>query len=127
MADAITRGIRVNVESEFRDDDSSPEDDIYVFAYHVTISNHGDKPVQLMTRHWIITDADGKVEEVKGAGVIGAQPTIEPGQGFSYSSFCPLKTPVGSMYGTYQMVTQEGDSFDAVIAPFTLAVPGTLQ
>ncbi len=127
MVDAISNGIRVQVQSEYREEGSSPEDGVYIFSYKVTISNHSDRDVQLMTRHWIITDADGKKEEVRGPGVVGIQPVIEPGHAFSYSSFCPLKTPVGSMHGTYQMVTREGNDFEAVIAPFTLAVPGTLQ
>ncbi len=127
MSDAITKGIRVQVQSEFREDDSNPEEDVFVFSYKVTISNHSEHDVQLMTRYWVITDADGKKEEVKGPGVVGVQPVIAPGHAFSYSSFCPLKTPVGSMYGTYQMITKEGDEFEAVIAPFTLEVPGTLQ
>lgn len=127
MSDAITRGIRVAVESEYRSADSEPEEAVYVFAYHVRISNHGTEPVQLLNRHWIITDADGHKEEVRGPGVVGQQPIIQPGETFTYSSFCPLRTPVGSMQGSYRMVTTNNESFDAIIAPFTLAQPGQLH
>jgi len=127
MSDAITRGIRVTVESEFRQDDSEPTEQVYIFAYHVRISNHSQEAVQLLNRHWIITDADGHQEEVRGPGVVGQQPLIHPGETFTYSSFCPLRTPVGSMQGSYQMVTTEEKMFDAVIPPFTLAMPGALH
>jgi ApaG protein len=127
MTDAITRGIRVKSKVTYLEEDSCPEEKLYVFAYNITISNHSDVTVQLLTRHWIITDADGQKEEVQGPGVVGQQPVIQPGQSFQYSSFCPLKTPVGMMHGSYQMVTSQNESFDAVIAPFTLAVPGSLQ
>jgi ApaG protein len=127
MSDTITKGIRVKVETEYLEAESSPESSYYLFAYHITISNHGDHPYKLMTRHWVITNAEGKKEEVKGPGVVGAQPLLKPGESFSYSSYCPLDTPIGSMYGTYQMVGEDDSGFDAVIAPFTLAVPGMLQ
>ncbi len=121
MSIAITRGVKVEVESEYLPDRSDVERGYYFFAYHVKITNEGDEPVQLLSRHWIITDGNGKVEEVRGAGVIGEQPVIEPGESHQYSSFCPLETSVGSMQGTYQMVTESGESFDAEIAPFRLA------
>jgi len=126
-SDAISRGIRVSVESEFREDDSEPAENVYIFAYHVRISNCSDEVVQLLNRHWIITDADGNREEVRGPGVVGQQPLIHPGETFSYSSFCPLRTPVGAMQGSYQMVTNNDQLFEAVIPPFTLAMPGALQ
>jgi len=126
-SDAITRGIRVTVESEFRQDDSEPGENVYIFAYHVRISNRSDQVVQLLNRHWIITDADGHREEVRGPGVVGQQPMINPGETFTYSSFCPLRTPVGAMQGSYQMVTNNDQLFEAVIPPFTLAMPGSLQ
>ncbi len=121
MSSVITRGIKVEVESEFVPERSDPERESYFFAYHVCITNQSDETVQLMSRHWMITDAQGHSEEVRGPGVVGEQPTLDPGESFEYSSFCPLKTPVGVMQGTYQMVTSDGTSFDAEIAPFTLA------
>jgi ApaG protein len=98
-----------------------------VFAYTITIRNEGQVPARLMTRHWIITDANGKVQEVRGDGVVGEQPYLKPGQGFRYSSGAILETPVGSMQGTYQMIGDDGQQFDAPIAPFTLAMPGVLH
>jgi len=126
-SEAITQGIQIRVQSEYLEQESSPDNKQYVFAYHVTLINQSDETVQLISRHWIINNADGKKEEVKGMGVIGQQPVIPPGETFTYSSFCPLETPVGSMYGTYQMLNEDGEEFDAKIAPFTLAVPGILQ
>ena len=98
-----------------------------MFAYTVRISNEGSEPAQLLTRHWIITDGTGKVEEVRGPGVVGKQPTLAPGESFTYTSGCPLETPFGVMQGTYQMVTSGGDHFDARIAPFTLSEPYTVH
>ena len=106
---------------------SAPKEAQYLFEYHVRISNVGSETAQLISREWIITNADGEVERVKGPGVIGEQPTLTPGSSFEYRSFCPLKTSVGSMHGSYQMVTAAGDAFDAVIAPFTLATPHALN
>lgn len=126
-SDAITRGVRVQVKCEYLESESLPENRHYLFSYHVTISNHSEQAVQLISRHWVITNSDGKKEEVRGLGVIGQQPLIRPGETYSYSSFCPLDTPVGSMYGTYQMVLNSGEEFDATIAPFTLALPDILN
>ena len=123
MSNAITRGIRIQVASQYLPERSSPPDGQYFFTYHVRISNEGTERARLVTREWIITDSDGDVQRVTGPGVIGEQPVLGPGDAFEYSSFCPLKTSVGSMQGSYQMETDEGDTFDAVIAPFTLAVP----
>jgi ApaG protein len=106
---------------------SSPRDSQYLFAYHVRISNVGSETAQLVSREWIITSADGEVERVKGPGVVGEKPILPPGGAFEYTSYCPLKTAVGSMQGSYQMVTAEGEKFDAHIAPFTLAVPHALN
>ena len=106
---------------------SSPAESHYFFSYRVRISNEGEETVQLVSREWIITDADGNVERVKGPGVVGEQPVLGPGEAFEYTSFCPLKTSVGSMHGSYQMVTATGEAFDAVIAPFTLATPHALN
>ncbi|MFZ5475847.1 MAG: Co2+/Mg2+ efflux protein ApaG [Myxococcota bacterium] len=123
MSDTITRGVRVEVRPEYLDQQSDPRNGTWMFAYHVRISNLGTETVQLVSRHWIITDATGRVEEVRGPGVVGEQPVLRPGEHFDYTSGCPLPTPMGTMHGTYQMVTQKGDRFDAVIAPFTLAEP----
>ena len=106
---------------------SAPKDAQYLFEYHVRISNIGSETAQLISREWIITNADGEVERVKGPGVVGEQPVLTPGASFEYRSFCPLKTSVGSMHGSYQMVTSNGDRFDAIISPFTLAVPNALN
>ena len=127
MSVTTTRGIRIQVRSEFIPDRSSPRDRSYLFQYHVRISNLGEETAQLVSREWIITDADGEVERVKGPGVVGEQPVLPPGGSFEYTSFCPLKTAVGSMQGSYQMVTVDGERFDALIAPFTLAVPNALN
>jgi ApaG protein len=126
-SDTTTRGIRIQVESAYLSDRSSPRDSQYLFAYHVRISNEGSETAQLISREWIITNADGEVERVKGPGVVGEQPVLAPGGAFEYTSYCPLKTSVGSMHGSYQMVTAEGEKFDAEIAPFTLAVPHALN
>ncbi len=127
MSDTTTQGIRVRVESRFVPERSFPREPHYFFAYHISISNIGNETAQLMSRHWIITDANGDVEEVEGPGVVGKQPVLEPGGRFEYTSFCPLKTNVGTMHGTYTMVTPTGTSFEARIAPFTLAVPNALN
>ncbi len=122
---AVTDGIRVRVESAYLEDRSSPRDDRYVFAYTITISNEGAIAAQLRTRHWIITDARGTVEEVRGDGVVGEQPHLEPGQSFQYTSGCVLTTPIGTMQGTYRMWRDDGSFFDAEIAPFSLASPAS--
>jgi len=126
-SDTTTRGIRVQVTSSYVPDKSSPREGTYLFTYHVRISNVGVETAQLISREWIITNADGEVERVKGPGVVGEQPVLPPGGSFDYTSFCPLKTAVGSMQGSYQMVTVGGEKFDAHIAPFTLAVPNALN
>lgn len=121
MSSAITRGVKVDVVSEYVEERSNPEKGIYFFAYKVVISNVGEETVQLISRHWIITNGEGKKEEVRGPGVVGETPKLKPGETFEYTSFCPLNTPFGMMHGTYQMVTQGGEEFDAMIAPFTLS------
>ena len=127
MSDTTTRGIRIQVKSTYLSDRSSPRDSQYLFAYTVRISNVGADTAQLVSREWIITSAEGDVERVKGPGVVGEQPVLPPGGAFEYTSYCPLKTAVGSMQGSYQMVTAGGEKFDAQIAPFTLAVPNSLN
>ena len=126
-SDTTTRGIRIEVQSAYMPDRSAPGDSEYLFEYHVRISNVGDQTTQLISREWIITNADGEVERVKGPGVVGEKPVLPPGATFEYRSFCPLKTSVGSMHGSYQMVTADGDQFDAIITPFTLAIPNALN
>ena len=123
---AITRSIRVNVEAEYDPSRSRPQAQQWFFLYTVNITNEGTETVQLISRHWVITDAMGKIEEVRGPGVVGEQPVLAPGQSFRYTSGCPLTTPFGSMHGEYQMVTQGGEQFDVEIAPFTLTEPYTL-
>jgi ApaG protein len=127
MSDTTTRGIRIQVKSTYLSDQSSPRDNHHLFAYHVRISNVGSETAQLISREWIITSAEGEVERVKGPGVVGEQPVLAPGSSFEYTSYCPLKTPVGSMQGSYQMVIAGGAKFDAQIAPFTLAAPHALH
>jgi ApaG protein len=123
MSDTTTRGIRVQVESFYDEERSAPDESYYFFAYQVRISNEGEETAQLMSREWIITDAQGQQQRVQGPGVVGEQPVLGPGESFEYTSFCPLATPVGVMQGSYQMVTRGGERFDAEIAPFSLAVP----
>lgn len=124
---AITNGVRVTVTSQYLAEQSVPSDHRYVWAYTVRIANESERPVQLVSRHWIITDADEKVEEVKGPGVVGEQPQIAPGKTFQYTSGCMLQTPRGSMHGTYRIVVGGGDDFDAQIAPFSLSLPLSLN
>lgn len=127
MSDTKTRGVRVQVRSTYIPERSAPSEGHYFFAYRVRISNEGEERVQLVSREWIITDADGHVERVNGPGVVGEQPVLDPGQAFEYTSFCPLHTSIGSMEGSYQMVSAGGARFDAVIAPFSLAVPTAIN
>jgi ApaG protein len=126
-SEAVTRGIRVKVKSAYLPDRSSPDDSHYIFAYRIRISNEGRETVQLRNREWIITDAHGAIERVVGDGVVGEQPALDPGQAFEDTSFGPLKTPIGSMHGSYGMVTAEGEGFRAEIAAFSLAVPTAIN
>ena len=124
MSEALTRGVRVRVESVYLPARSTPAEHYYFFAYHVEISNLSEETVQLTSRTWIIVDANGGEQRVEGPGVVGEQPILAPGQSFDYTSFCPLRTDMGSMRGTYTMVVSEsGDTFEAEIAPFELSVP----
>jgi ApaG protein len=127
MSDTTTRGVRVQVAPRFLEDQSDPRAGIWAFAYHVRVSNEGTLPVQLVSRHWVITDATGRVEEVRGPGVVGQQPTLAPGESFVYTSGCPLPTAMGTMHGSYRMRLPDGEAFDAAIEPFTLAEPYTLN
>lgn len=119
--------ISIEVATDYVDDQSEPEDGRYVFAYTITIANRGNVPAKLLSRHWVITDANGKVQEVSGDGVVGEQPYLNPGESFRYSSGAVLETPVGAMQGSYRMEADNGTNFDAPIPPFTLAVPGVLH
>lgn len=124
---ASGEGIEVDVETAFLAEQSDAARTRYVFSYTITIRNVGSTPARLLTRHWIITDANGKVQEVRGEGVVGEQPYLKPGQGFRYSSAAAIETPVGVMQGSYGMIADDGASFDAPIAPFRLAMPGVLH
>jgi ApaG protein len=119
--------IRIQVVTRYIDEQSEPDSDRYVFAYTITITNAGNQAAKLISRHWIITDANGKVQEVSGDGVVGEQPHLQPGEEFRYSSGAVLETPVGAMQGLYRMEAENGVSFDAPIDAFTLAVPGLLH
>ena len=124
-SEAVTRNIRVRVQAQYDPARSRPQNSQWFFLYSVNIRNEGRDTVQLISRHWVITDGMGKVEEVRGPGVVGNQPVLGPGQSFEYTSGCPLTTPFGSMHGTYQMTTQGDEHFDVEIAPFTLTEPYT--
>jgi ApaG protein len=123
MYEKETRHIRVAVTPAYLDDQSDPDDDRYVWSYTVTIENRGEEPVQLLSRYWNITDGRGRVQEHRGAGVVGAQPVIAPGESFQYTSGCPLETASGTMSGRYQMMSASGESFEAVIPAFLLESP----
>ena len=122
-SEVVTRGVRVKVESQFSPDHSDPREHRFFFVYTIRISNEGASTVQLINRHWIITDANGRVEEVRGPGVVGKQPVLKSGESFEYSSGCPLRTRFGSMYGEYEMlIVETGERFEATIAVPTLRV-----
>ena len=123
MYEAITRSISVSVEPIFLEDQSSPDEDHYVWAYQVKIRNKGLEAVQLLNRHWRITDARGQLQEVKGEGVVGEQPMLKPGEAFEYTSGTPLATPSGIMFGSYEMETNTGERFDIEIPAFSLDSP----
>jgi len=126
-SEAVTRGVRVQVYSQYDAERSEPAKNQWFFLYTITILNEGTETVQLLTRHWVITDGNGKVEEVRGPGVVGKQPILKAGESFEYTSGCPLTTPFGLMEGTYQMVGSDGEKFDVKIAPFTLSEPYTVH
>jgi len=122
-----TYSIQVEVETHYVEEQSLPDQDHYVFAYTITIHNSGSVPARLITRHWIITDANNRVQEVKGEGVVGEQPHLKPGEKYRYTSGTMLETPVGTMRGSYQMLADDGVEFDAEIPTFTLSMPRTLH
>jgi ApaG protein len=127
MAASNRYEITVVPKASYVEDQSDPSKDQYVFAYTITISNTGNVSAQLISRHWVITDANGKVLEVKGLGVVGQQPMLKPGESFEYTSGTHLETAVGTMHGTYQMIAEDGRHFDAPIPSFTLSVPRVLH
>lgn len=127
MAESKKYDVHVAVETQYLADQSDPDSGRYVFAYSVTIRNVGNMPAQLISRHWIITDAEAHVQEVRGLGVVGHQPLLKPDESFEYTSGCVLTTPVGTMRGSYQMVAEDGTQFEASIAEFTLAIPRVLH
>ncbi|MEO1282619.1 MAG: Co2+/Mg2+ efflux protein ApaG [Pseudomonadota bacterium] len=120
MYQAVTRGIRITVEPQFVEDQSTPDEGYFFWSYTVDIANESEDAVQLTSRYWQITDSDGRSEEVRGPGVVGQTPSIPPGESFTYTSGCPLATPSGIMSGSYKMATEEGDVFDAVVPAFSL-------
>jgi len=122
-SEATTQDVVVSVQASFIPERSQPAEGRWFFSYRIRIANHGHESVKLLNRHWIITDALGQVEEVRGPGVVGKQPLLAPGESFEYTSFCPLPTPFGTMEGSYEMVTEGGANFHAEIAPFTLTEP----
>ena len=127
MTSSTTYNTTVSVETQYIPEQSDPDNEKYVFAYTITIKNEGTVPAKLLTRHWIITNADGKTQEVRGEGVVGEQPYLQPGEGFKYTSGTMLETPVGTMHGSYHMLADDGQEFDCPIKPFTLSVPHTLH
>jgi len=127
LSDAVTQNIRVEVMARHSPENSRPREGEWVFQYTVRITNQGSDTVQLLSRHWIIMDGTGQMEEVRGPGVVGEQPVLAPGESFKYSSWCPLRTPTGSMHGTYRMTRENGDQFDIEIAPFGLRAKYTIQ
>lgn len=127
MSDTLTRGVRIIARPRYVPEQSDPANNQYVFAYHITIRNEGSRTVKLVSRHWIITNGEGSVEEVRGTGVVGHQPVLKTGEQFEYTSGCPLDTPVGTMHGEFNMVIDGDEKFDARIAPFRLAVPRALN
>jgi ApaG protein len=126
-SEAVTQGIRVTVECRYAPEYSQPQRNQWFFLYTIQIANEGAQQVQLLSRHWVIRDATGRVEEVRGPGVVGETPVLEPGESFEYTSGCPLTTPFGSMEGSYQMVTAKGEHFDAEVARFFLREPGAIH
>ena len=127
MSNTVTRGVRIIARPQYVAEQSEPAAGQYFFSYHITIRNEGEVPVQLLSRHWVITNGENKVEHVRGPGVVGYQPLLQPGEEFQYSSACPLGTPVGTMHGEFNMVLDGGEKFDALIDPFRLAVPTALN
>lgn len=127
MIEKAPYDIKVDVDTQYIEQESNPDEGHFVFAYTITIENRGTKAAKLLSRHWIITDGNGSVQEVKGPGVVGEQPDLQPGEGFQYTSGTMMETPVGAMQGTYQMLAEDGHNFDAEIPAFVLALPNMLH
>ena len=127
MADSLQNNIKVDVETRYIEEQSNPEQNYYVFAYTITIQNQGQQTAQLLTRHWVITDSNHKIQEVRGDGVVGEQPILKPGEQFVYTSGTMLETSVGTMKGSYQMESADGSKFDATIEEFVLSTPRILH
>lgn len=127
MSKQTPYGLEITISTHFLDDQSAPEEDRFVFAYTIQIHNSGAQPAQLVRRHWVITDANGKVQEVRGDGVVGEQPWLRPGEDFEYTSGAVLETSVGTMAGSYELLADDGTVFEAPIPPFTLSIPRTLH
>ena len=127
MEEAITKGVQVKVESFYMENHSLPEENHYVFAYRIRLKNLSQRTVKLLRRHWIITDSNGDINEVQGEGVVGDQPVLEPDQEYEYTSGSQLKSPVGTMQGSYQMTTTDGEEFEIIIPCFSLAIPGAIN
>ncbi len=123
MSKTITNGIRIEVKSSFLPERSNPPKPLFIFAYHITIKNEGDQPAELKDRYWHITDANGNIEEIRGPGVVGNHPRLQENETFEYTSFCPLPTAFGVMKGSFRMMRDNGESFEAKIEPFKLSVP----
>ncbi|MFT5686563.1 MAG: ApaG protein [Myxococcota bacterium] len=127
MSDTVTKGVRINIDPKYLEHQSDPTLNHWMYLYNVTITNEGEHTVQLLSRHWIITNNKGEEEHVRGPGVVGQQPVLRTGESFRYTSGCPMDTAFGTMHGTYQMIVEGGEKFDAEIAPFTLAEPYALN
>lgn len=127
MSEKAKHDIRVEAKTTYIDESSSPDKDRYVFAYTITIRNEGSEAATLLGRHWVITDSNGRIQEVRGEGVVGEQPYLKPGEEYEYTSGAMLETPVGAMRGSYQMIDEHGERFDAPISSFTLSIPRTLH
>ncbi len=127
MSDDPKYAVNVSANAFFLPEQSDEDNDQFVFAYTIKITNNGSLPAKLLSRHWVITDADSKIQEVRGVGVVGEQPTLGPGESFEYTSGSSLETSVGTMRGTYQMVAEDGTKFDAIVPEFTLSVPRILH
>ncbi|MDH3327199.1 MAG: Co2+/Mg2+ efflux protein ApaG [Gammaproteobacteria bacterium] len=123
----MKNNIKIKVKADYIEDQSAPSIDRYVFAYTISITNNGQIPVKLISRHWIITDGHGSTQEVRGAGVVGEQPYLAPGESFKYTSGTVMESPVGSMHGTYRMINDDQEEFDATIPSFTLSIPYALH
>lgn len=127
ISELITRNMKISVSTEYIESRSDPKSGYYFFSYTVTLTNQGPETIQLLARHWLVTDSTNRTEQIRGLGVVGEQPIIKPGESYTYTSFCPLPTPFGTMEGSYQVINQEGEEFDLIIPIFTLAHPHSIH